>query len=129
MKTFIEMAFGRSRTALLVLVFILISGSAAYLAIPKESDPDVAIPIIYVSVSHDGISPDDAERLLVRPLEKELQSIPGVKEMTGTATEGHGSVMLEFDAGFDAKKALDDVRERVDTAKPDLPVDLSLIHI
>ncbi len=123
MHAFIEAAFDRGRTAILILMFVIIAGAASYINIPKESDPDVAIPIIYVSMSHEGISPDDAERLLVRPMEKELQSIEGIKEMRGTATEGQGSVLLEFDAGFDAQKALSDVREKVDVAKSQLPGD------
>ena len=123
MKTLINAAFARSRTILALLVLILISGSISYITIPKESDPDVAIPIIYVSMSHEGISPEDAERLLVRPMEKELQSIEGVKEMRSNAGEGHASVLLEFDAGFDSDQALQDVREKVDLAKGKLPAD------
>ncbi len=123
MKTFIDAAFSRSRTVLAVLVLLLISGYISYNTIPKEAEPDVAIPIIYVSMNHEGISPEDAERLLVRPMEKELQTIEGVKEMRSTAQEGHASVLLEFDAGFDSDKALQDVREKVDLAKVELPAD------
>ncbi|OZS42744.1 efflux RND transporter permease subunit [Photobacterium sanguinicancri] len=119
----IEAALSRSRTVITLLVLILIAGAAMYRAIPKESNPDITIPIIYVSVSHQGISPEDAERLLVRPLEKELQSIEGVKEMTATASEGHASVVLEFNAGSDLEGALTDVREAVDIAKVKLPDD------
>jgi len=119
----IDWAISKRRASLLVLAFLLISGILAYQSIPKESEPDVAIPIIYVSVSHEGISPDDAERLLVRPLEKELKSIEGLKEMSATASQGHGSVTLEFDAGFDSERALQDVRENVDRAKAQLPAD------
>ena len=121
MHTLIDAAFDRSRTVILLLLFLIISGSVAYINIPKESEPDVPIPVIYVSMSHDGISPDDAERLLVRPMEKELQGISGVKQMSGTAGEGFASVLLEFDAGFDGDIALADVRERVEAAKSQLP--------
>ncbi len=123
MNAIIEAAFGRNRAVILVLLFFLLSGVLSYLAIPKEAEPDVAIPIIYVSMGHEGISPEDSERLLVRPMETELQSIPGVKQITSTASEGHGSVMLEFDAGFDPGTALADVREKVDIAKSKLPGD------
>ena len=123
MRTFIDAAFNRSRTVLAILALLLISGFISYNTIPKEAEPDVAIPIIYVSMSHEGISPEDAERLLVRPMEKELQTIEGVKEMRSTAGEGHASVLLEFDAGFDSDKALQDVREKVDLAKVELPAD------
>jgi len=124
MKTsLIDIFFNRSRTVLAVLALLLISGTVAYVTIPKEAEPDVAIPIIYVSMHHEGISPEDAERLLVRPMEKELQTIEGVKEMRSSAEESHASVLLEFDAGFDSDKALQDVREKVDLAKTELPAD------
>lgn len=121
MHAIIHAAIDRSRTSILLLLFLLICGALAFQSIPKESDPDVAIPIIYVSMGYEGISPEDAERLLARPMENELKSIEGVKEMSATASEGHASVLLEFDAGFDSKKALNDVREKVDVAKSKLP--------
>ncbi len=123
MNAIIDAALARSRATLSALLLILIAGTIAYIDIPKESDPDVNIPIIYVRMHHDGISPEDAERMLLRPMETELRGIEGVKEMRATSYESGASVVLEFDAGFDADKALTDVREKVDLAKPDLPDD------
>ena len=88
MNSLIEASFKRSRTVFVALVLILVAGTVAYVTIPKESDPDVQIPVLYVSMTHDGISPEDAERLLVRPMETELRGIEGVKEMRSTAGEG-----------------------------------------
>jgi len=122
-NTIINAALSRSRTTLSALLLILIAGTVAYIDIPKESDPDVNIPIVYVQMHHDGISPEDAERMLLRPMETELRGIEGVKEMRANGYEGGASVVLEFDAGFDADKALTDVREKVDLAQPDLPDD------
>jgi len=123
MKSIIDAAVARSRPVLLILALVLISGSVAYVTIPKEADPDVAIPIIYVVIPHEGISAQDAERLLVRPMEKELRNVEGVKEMRASAREGQATVTLEFEAGFDSDQALDDVREKVDIAKVELPDD------
>ena len=120
---FIDNAFAHSRTVLATLLLILVSGTISYLEVPKEADPDINIPIVYVQMDHEGISPEDAERLLIRPMEQELRSIEGVKEMTASGYEGGASVTMEFDAGFDAQKAMDDVREKVDLAKPELPTD------
>jgi multidrug efflux pump len=117
----IELAMLRSRTVVLSLLLVLVGGIVAYATIPKEAEPDIEIPIIYVSISHDGISPEDSERLLVRPMEQELRSIEGVKEMTANAYEGGANVQLEFDAGIDTKQALQDVREKVDLAQAKLP--------
>ena len=121
MSSIINWAMSHARAVMVFLAFILLSGIVAYNSIPRESQPDIAIPIIYVSMAHEGISSSDAERLLIRPMEKELRTIEGVKEMTAIASEGHGSVQLEFDAGFDGDKALLDVREKVDRAKAKLP--------
>ena len=121
MRTVIFAALNRSRTTFLTLLFLVVGGMAAFQVIPKEANPDVTIPMIYVSMTLNGISPEDAERLLIRPMEQELRSLEGVKEMRSTASEGHASVMLEFDAGFDPDKALQDVREKVDTARSKLP--------
>jgi len=121
MRTLIEAALDRSRTTLLLLAALLLAGAAAWQAIPKEANPDVTIPMIYVSLSLEGVSPEDGERLLVRPMEQELRSIEGVRKMTSQASEGHAAVTLEFDAGFDPDQALSDVREKVDIARAELP--------
>lgn len=123
MDKIIRAAIQRSRASLILLVMLWLGGLTAYNTLPKESNPDITIPVIYVSVSHEGISPEDAERLLVRPLEQELRSLDGLKEVRGIGAEGYGSITLEFRAGFDPDKALTDVRDKVDTAKTRLPAD------
>ncbi|GGB47077.1 acriflavin resistance protein [Oceanisphaera marina] len=130
MRALINAAVYRSRATLMAFVFLLLGGYGAYQAIPKEANPDVTIPMMYVSMGLEGISPEDAERLLVRPMEQELRTLEGVKKMTSTAGEGHASVMLEFDAGFDPKQALQDVREKVDATRSKLPqeVDEPQVH-
>jgi len=117
----IDFALSKARVFVGVLVFIIISGAATYITIPKESTPDVNIPIIYVSLSQTGISAEDSERLLVKPIEDEVKSVEGIKEVRSTAYSGGGNVLLEFDAGFNADQAIQDVREKVDRAKGDLP--------
>lgn len=121
MLTLIDAAIQRTRSILMLFVLLLISGAVTYANIAKESNPDITIPIIYVSLIHDGISPEDAERMLVRPMENELKSIAGIKEMRSNAGEGHASVTLEFVAGLDPKEALADVRDKVTLAKAKLP--------
>ena len=92
-----------------------------YVSVPKEAEPDINIPMVYVSMTHDGISPEDAERLLVRPMEQEIRSIEGIKELTANAYEGGASLTIEFDAGTDVDVALQDARAKVDAAKAKLP--------
>ena len=91
--------------------------------IPKESSPDVSLPYIYVSLRLTGISPEDSEKLIIKPVEDDVSNIEGKKEMTSTSYQGGGNVLLEFDAGFDPDQALLDTREQVDRAKSDLPDD------
>src|SRR5258705_488333 len=124
MSRFIDYAIGHSRLTIATLIFLLCAGMVAYVTIPKEAEPDVKIPIIYVQLSQRGISPEDSERLLLRPVETQLKSVGKVKEMRSTAFEGGGFVLLEFEAGFDSKAALADVRAKVDIAKHDLPRDV-----
>lgn len=121
MNAMIAWAIDRSRMVIALFVLLMLGGVSAYMAMPKEAAPDINIPIIYVSVSYEGISPEDAERLLVRPIEQEVRTIEGLKELRGTAYQGGANVVLEFEAGFDADKALDDVRQKVDLARPELP--------
>ncbi|MEZ5670050.1 MAG: efflux RND transporter permease subunit [Alphaproteobacteria bacterium] len=123
MNALIGAALSHSRMVLSTLALLLVAGYATYVAIPKESDPDINIPIIYVSMSLEGVSPEDAERLLVKPIEQEVRSVEGLKEMRSTAYLGGANVVLEFEAGFDADQALLDVREDVDRAKPNLPAE------
>ncbi len=121
MAPIIDAALDRSRTVLSVLLLLLIAGAYAYVDIPKESEPDIDIPQIYISMSLDGVSPEDSERLLLRPMEQELSTIEGVKEMKSAAYQGGGYVLLEFQAGFDKDTAMDDVQKAVDDARPELP--------
>ncbi|MDA0994459.1 MAG: efflux RND transporter permease subunit [Proteobacteria bacterium] len=117
----IDTAMRRSRTVILSLVVIIVSGVVTYINVPKEAEPDINIPMIYVNVKHDGISPEDAERLLIRPMEQELRTIEGIEELTANAYEGGANITIKFDAGTDVDLALQDSRAKVDAAKAKLP--------
>jgi len=121
MNSIIAAAFSRTGAVLLGLAILCLFGFNSYIAIPKEAKPDIDIPVAYVSVGYDGISPEDSERLLVKPLEKHLRSVEGLDAMSSVASEGYGSVTLEFNAGEDIDLIMVDVRQAVDDAKPDLP--------
>jgi multidrug efflux pump len=123
MTKLIDYAISHARLTIAMLLFLLTAGYVAYVTIAKEAEPDIKIPVIYVQLTQRGISPEDAERLLLRPVETQLKSIGNVKEMRSTAFEGGGYVLMEFDAGFNSKTALADVRAKVDQAKRDLPKD------
>ncbi|WFE72476.1 efflux RND transporter permease subunit [Halomonas sp. M1] len=123
MRQLINAALTHTRTTLLLLAGLLLAGMAAWQTIPKEANPDVTIPIVYVSLSLEGVSPEDGERLLIRPMEQELRGIEGLRKFTAQSSEGHAAVTLEFDPGFNPNTALSDVRERVDIARSSLPAE------
>jgi len=117
----VGIAIRNARLTLAVMVFFLIAGAFAYQSVPKEAEPDIQIPIIYVSLLYQGISPEDSERLLLRPIESRMKSLSNVKEMRSAAYQGGGYVLVEFNAGADLSTALEDVRAKVQDAKRDLP--------
>src|SRR3989440_12270336 len=105
MSRFIDYAIDHARLTVATLIFLLCAGLVAYVTIAKEAEPDVKIPVIYVQLSQRGISPEDAERLLLRPVQTQLKSAGNVKEMRSTAFEGGGFVLLEFEAGIRCQAA------------------------
>ena len=123
MYRFVMAAIYRSRAVLFVLTGLVLGGLMSYISLPREADPDIPIPYIYVGVVLPGIAPDDAERLLVKPLEFELRQLNGLKEIQGIAAQNYGAVVLEFDVSFDKDKALADVRDKVDKARTEFPDD------
>ena len=123
MTGIVDGAIGRARMVLAILVCALIAGIATYIALPKESDPDVAFPMISVFVSLDGVSPEDSERLLIRPIEQEVKSLESMTDYQSIAIEGGALVFVEFEVSFDVDQAALDVREKVDMAKRFFPVE------
>ncbi|GAA0825087.1 efflux RND transporter permease subunit [Marinomonas arenicola] len=123
MQTLIEAALARSRTVLLLFTLVLIAGAVSYIEIAKESTPDITIPMAYVSVTLDGISPEDADSLLVHPLEQELKGLDDLKKISSTASENHASIILEFNQGTNIDQAIIDTQEKVNRAKSELPDD------
>lgn len=123
MNALIDGAIEKSRMVMIILIFALVSGTLTYINIPKEADPEIPVPFVGVTVPLEGVSPEDAERLIVRPSETQLQTIEGLEQIDGTAAEGVGQVILEFGLSFDADQALLDVREKIDIAERDYPAD------
>ena len=121
MSALISAAFLRARTTLMLLALLLLGGVFSYVTISKEASPEIEIPFFLVNITYPGISAEDSARLLIQPMERRLQSIDGLRKVTGQAGEGFASIMLEFDPGHDQATAFQDVRDEVDNATPDLP--------
>ncbi|WP_370978097.1 efflux RND transporter permease subunit [Agaribacterium sp. ZY112] len=114
-------AISRSRATLSLMLLILIAGFASRMNMVIEAFPNPTVPVVMVMLMQDGVSPEDGARLLVRPVEKELRTIEGVKEIRATSRETVSYVVIEFEANQDVKKAVTDVRAAVDRAKSELP--------
>ena len=119
----IDGAIKRRKVVLAVAAFATLFGLIAYLTLPREADPNINYGYIFVQVVYPGVSPEDSERLLVRPLEVELQSAEGLKEMNAQAVENAAIVLLQFEPGADRDRALNDVRAKVDLARGRFPPD------
>ena len=124
----------------IVLIALLFFGITGLISIPRESSPEVRVPIAIVSTVFPGASAVDVEELITNEIEDQLEgSLDAVKEITSTSRESISSVVIEFEADADIDKSIQDVKDEVDKVKPDLPsdaedpsvtdVDLSLIHI
>ena len=123
MIAFVEWFLQRLRLTISILIALLVMGGLAYTWIPKEADPDIQIPFFSVLVFQPGISPEDAERLIVRPLETELKTVEGLKQMTSTAAQGYAGINLEFDVNFDKELARQRIQTKIDLARPKFPQD------
>lgn len=114
----------RHRLSVYFLILILcLGGVGVYVSLPRESFPEVEIPLVVVYTIYPGVSPTDMETLVTRPIETELKAVSGVKEIRSTTSEGLSSIEVEFNPEQDLETALANVREKVDLAKPDLPVE------
>ncbi|WP_170414481.1 efflux RND transporter permease subunit [Ruegeria atlantica] len=121
MTGIVSWAAGRARMVLAFIAISLVVGGFAYVGLPKEGEPDIEIPALFVSVQFPGISAEDSENLLVKPMETELADLDGLKEMTSTAAEGYAGVALEFDFGWDKTAIMADVRDAMNSAQAEFP--------
>ena len=121
MTGIVDWAASRARMVVAFIVLSIIAGSAAYVGLPKEGEPDIEIPALFVSVQFPGISAEDSEKLLVKVMETELSDLDGLKTMTGTAAENYAGVALEFEFGWDKTKIMADVRDSMNAAEAEFP--------
>ncbi|MBN1360725.1 MAG: efflux RND transporter permease subunit [Sedimentisphaerales bacterium] len=112
----------RNRTTVAVLgLLIVFLGVTSYVTLPREAAPDIPIPYILVTTTYEGVSPEDIETSVTMKIEKELNGIRGVEEITSSSAEGMSLISVEFDPDVPSDVALQRVRDRVDLAKGELP--------
>ncbi len=119
-----RVALQRQSTVLLALVMIIMVGVFSYLSLPRESFPEINIPYVFVTTSYEGVSATDMETLITMPIERKLKGLDNVKNIRSTSNEGLSTVAIQFSTSADIEKALQEVKDKVDLAKNDLPQDL-----
>lgn len=121
MTGIVDWAASRARMVIAFVILSILAGVFAYSSLPKEGEPDIEIPALFVSVPFPGISAEDSEKLLVKPMETELADLDGLKTMSATAAEGYAGVALEFEFGWDKTKIMADVRDAMSNAEARFP--------
>ncbi|MEJ2002681.1 MAG: efflux RND transporter permease subunit, partial [Maritimibacter sp.] len=121
MTHLVDWAAQRARMVLAFIALTLIAGAAAYVGLPKEGEPDIEVPALFISVPFPGISAQDSERLLVDPMEAEMASLDGLKRMSATASENYALVVMEFEFGWNKSKTIADVRDKMNAVEAKFP--------
>ncbi|MEZ5715644.1 MAG: efflux RND transporter permease subunit [Paracoccaceae bacterium] len=121
MTGIVDWAASRARMIVAFIVLSLLVGGFAYANLPKEGEPDIQIPGLFVSVPFPGISAADSETLLVKPMETEFADLDGLKKMSATAAENYAGIFLEFEFGWDKQATVADVRDAMSTAESKFP--------
>jgi len=121
MTGIVDWAGERARMIIAFIMMSVVIGAFAYTGLPKEGEPDIEIPILVISVPFPGISAEDSEKLLVKPMEAKLQDLDGLKSMQGTAAENYANIVMEFEFGWDKTQILADVRDKMGQAEGEFP--------
>ncbi|MEM9844869.1 MAG: efflux RND transporter permease subunit, partial [Pseudomonadota bacterium] len=121
MTGLVDWAASRARMVLAFVVLSLLAGTLSYVGLPKEGEPDIEVPALFVSVQFPGISAEDSEKLLVKVMETEFADLDGLKTMYGTAADNYAGVALEFEFGWDKTQTMADVRDAMNAAEADFP--------
>ena len=117
-----ESLFNDNKISVYVIIGIItFIGINSYDSMPKESFPEVKQPIIYINTAYPGNSPLDMENLVCRPIEKEINTISGLKKLNSTNIQDFSIIVAEFELSVKGEKALLEVKDAIDRAKIDLP--------
>lgn len=119
-----DFAIDHRITVFVLILVILAVGLESYIVLPREANPDITIPYVFVTTSYEGVAPSDIESLITIPLERKLKSLSDLEELRSTSAEGNSMISVEFTPDMDIDTALQKVRDKVDEAKADLPDDL-----
>ena len=119
MNKIVDFALSKTRTTLAIAILVLIAGS--YCMIPVAADPSITLPFVSVSIFLDGASPEDASRLIAKPVENRLRSVAGAKEVSSSSSLSYARIITEFEVGYSIDTALRDIKQAIEEVKFKLP--------
>ncbi len=117
-------AIDNKLSVFVLAIIVSLFGLLSFLNLPKEQFPEIVIPTVMVNTVYPGTSPADMENLITRPIEKNIKSINGVKNITSSSVQDISSIVVEFNTGIDVKEAKQLVKDAVDKTAKDIPNDL-----
>ncbi|MGC2243400.1 MAG: efflux RND transporter permease subunit, partial [Candidatus Aquilonibacter sp.] len=118
-------AINRPVITAMIFVALVVFGTISYFQLGRSNNPPgTTFPIVEVDASYPGASPQDMEKLVIKPVEDQLDGIDHLDLLSATAQEGTASIVVQFKLGTDLDLAAVDVQRRVDTARVYMPTDL-----
>lgn len=119
-------AINNRMTVFVITFMIIFAGIFSYQNMPREAFPEIVVPQIFISTPYPGNSAIDIEKLITKPIEKEINGISGVDEIISTSSEGFSMIQVKFDFNVTPTEALRKVKDKVDAAlsDKDFPKDL-----
>ena len=120
-----SLAINNRTSVYLLTVLITVIGIYSYISLPKESFPEVEIPIFNVVTIYAGASPTDVENLITRPIEQELKGIDGVDEISSVSKQATSIITIEFETSKAQLVAQQEVNDAVESARTELPNELT----
>ena len=121
MNKIVDFALSKTRTTLAIAILVLIAGSYSRSMIPVAADPSITLPFVSVSIFLDGASPEDASRLIAKPVENRLRSVAGAKEVSSSSSSSYARIITEFEVGYSIDTALRDIKQAIEEVKFKLP--------
>ena len=121
MNKIVDFALSKTRTTLAIAILVLIAGSYSRSMIPVAADPSITLPFVSVSIFLDGASPEDASRLIAKPVENRLRSVAGAKEVSSSSSLSYARIITEFEVGYSIDTALRDIKQAIEEVKFKLP--------
>ena len=119
-----DVSIKRPVFATMMMVTLVVLGIISYQRLAIDEYPDVSYPIVVVQTSYPGASPEVMEREVSRPLERVLNTVAGLREVTSTSLESSSLVRVQFNIGTDIGQALQDVQANVARTRRQLPPDI-----